>query len=367
MKDTISQVSLDTYLQGTLLKIYDKYRTLQSEVLKLDPGSTNYVQHLKKINKLEPLAIIFQKITKLQETHNEFLELDSIEPLSPEYREECEVLKQEILDSHEFAKNLLTITESKKNEIVSIFLEIRAGSGGLEASLFCAELSQMYLNYCLSQGWHTEILNISHSEFKGYREITIKIEGDAVYTKLQYESGVHRVQRVPATESQGRVHTSTVTVSIIPSYGDVSEEDITINAGDIRIDTMRSSGAGGQHVNKTDSAVRIVHIPTGIKVECQNERSQHSNKAQAMEVLRARIFAMKLQEQQSKISQEKLKQTGTGGRSERIRTYNYPQRRITDHRINKGFFKFDAILAGDPDPILRELAEYFNGKEISNL
>jgi peptide chain release factor 1 len=336
----------------------------------MDPGSTKYVQHLKKISKLEPLVHTWNDMVEHKEMYEEWLEQDASSPLPLDYQIECEEVRQKFYSLQEALKDMLVKQQGGQDDITSVFLEVRAGSGGLEAGLFCAEVSQMYTNYCLSQGWDTSVVNVAFNDLKGgYRDITLKVEGDGVYTKLQYEAGVHRVQRVPTTESQGRIHTSTITVSILPSYSydALSEEDITINPGDIRIDTMRSSGPGGQHVNKTDSAVRIVHLPTGVKVECQSGRSQHSNKEQAMQVLRARLLARKKQEQRDRVSQEKLQQTGTGARSERIRTYNYPQRRITDHRINKGFFKFDAILAGDLEPIIIELAEYFNGREISNL
>ena len=240
------------------------------------------------------------------------------------------------------------------NDEKNIFLEIRAGTGGDESSLFAADLFRMYSRYAERQGWKVEIMSANESEVGGYKEIIAKIEGYGAYSKLKFESGGHRVQRVPDTETQGRIHTSACTVAILPEADEVS--DVVINPADIRIDTFRASGAGGQHINKTDSAVRITHAPTGIVVECQEGRSQHANKAQAMAVLAARIKAKQVDEQQSKIASERKSLIGSGDRSERIRTYNYPQGRITDHRINLTLYKIDAITEGDMDELIGALA-----------
>jgi peptide chain release factor 1 len=239
------------------------------------------------------------------------------------------------------------------NDERNIFLEIRAGTGGDESALFAGDLYRMYSRYAERQRWKVEIVSANESELGGYKEIIAKIEGFGAYSKLKFESGGHRVQRVPDTETQGRIHTSACTVAVLPEADEVS--DVVINPADIRIDTFRASGAGGQHINKTDSAVRITHFLTGIVVECQDGRSQHSNKAQAMQVLAARIKAKQVNEQQSKIASERKSLIGSGDRSERIRTYNYPQGRITDHRINLTLYKIDAITEGDMDELINAL------------
>ncbi|MEK9825181.1 MAG: peptide chain release factor 1 [Methylotenera sp.] len=240
------------------------------------------------------------------------------------------------------------------NDEKNIFLEIRAGTGGDESGLFAGDLFRMYSRYAERQGWKVEVMSANEGEMGGYKEIIAKIIGYGAYSKLKFESGGHRVQRVPDTETQGRIHTSACTVAVLPEADEVS--DVVINPADIRIDTFRASGAGGQHINKTDSAVRITHAPTGIVVECQEGRSQHANKAQAMAVLAARIKAKQVDEQQSKIASERKSLIGSGDRSERIRTYNYPQGRITDHRINLTLYKIDAITEGDMDELIGALS-----------
>nr|WP_294841484.1 peptide chain release factor 1 [uncultured Methylotenera sp.] len=240
------------------------------------------------------------------------------------------------------------------NDDKNIFLEIRAGTGGDESGLFAGDLYRMYSRYAERQGWKVEVMSANEGEMGGYKEIIAKIEGYGAYSKLKFESGGHRVQRVPDTETQGRIHTSACTVAILPEADEVS--DVVINPADVRIDTFRASGAGGQHINKTDSAVRLTHAPTGIVVECQEGRSQHANKAQAFAVLAARIKAKQVDEQQSKIASERKSLIGSGDRSERIRTYNYPQGRITDHRINLTLYKIDAITEGDMDELIGALA-----------
>ena len=227
----------------------------------------------------------------------------------------------------------------------NIYLEIRAGTGGDEASLFVADLYKMYMNYTLAKQWKFKVLSVHGTDQGGYREIIASVKGKEVYANLKFESGTHRVQRVPATESQGRVHTSACTVAVLAAVEEIDEIDI--NPQDLRIDTFRSSGAGGQHVNTTDSAVRITHIPTGVVVECQDERSQHKNKARAMSLLQSRILAEQRQQQQSKQAATRRSLVGSGDRSERIRTYNFPQGRVTDHRVGLTLYKLEAILAGE--------------------
>jgi peptide chain release factor 1 len=231
------------------------------------------------------------------------------------------------------------------NDERSVFLEVRAGTGGDEAAIFAGDLFRMYSRFAERRRWQVEIVSESPGEMGGYKEIIARIVGAGAYSVLKFESGAHRVQRVPATETQGRVHTSACTVAIMPEVDDVSE--VVLNSADLRIDTFRASGAGGQHINKTDSAVRITHIPTGVVVECQDGRSQHQNKAQAMRVLAARIMDAQVREQNAKIAATRKSLVGSGDRSERIRTYNYPQGRITDHRINLTLYKMDAIMDGD--------------------
>jgi len=240
--------------------------------------------------------------------------------------------------------------DSDRNTIV----EIRAGAGGEEAALFSADLFRMYARFAERSGWKVDVLDMNETNLGGYKEIVFEIKGKDVYRKLRYESGVHRVQRVPRTESGGRIHTSAATVAILPK---ATELDVKIDPSELRIDTFRASGAGGQHVNKTESAVRIVHLPTGIAVSVQRDRSQHQNKARAMELLRARLFDMMLQDQMSKMSQKRRLQIGSGDRSEKIRTYNFPQSRVTDHRINYTSYRLAEILDGDLEELVSRLIE----------
>ena len=236
----------------------------------------------------------------------------------------------------------------------SVYLEIRAGAGGQEAALFAGDLLKMYTNYALSKGWKISVESESHTDLGGYKEVIAHIKGHDAYGHLKRESGVHRVQRVPATETQGRVHTSTATVAVLPEAKDV---EVSINPSDLRIDVFRASGAGGQHVNTTDSAVRITHIPTGVVVSCQDERSQHKNKAKAMKILGARILAAQEEKRMRELSAQRKEQVGTGERSEKVRTYNYPQNRVTDHQVNLTLKKLDQVMLGDLDEILDALRE----------
>ena len=239
------------------------------------------------------------------------------------------------------------------NDEKNIFLEIRAGAGGDESALFVGDIFRMYSRFVERMRWQIEIISANEAEVGGYKEVIVKINGAGAYSKLKFESGGHRVQRVPDTETQGRIHTSACTVAVLPEADEII--DVDINPADIRIDTYRASGAGGQHINKTDSAVRITHLPSGIVVECQDDRSQHRNKAQAMSVLAAKIKANQIQEQESKIASERKSLIGSGDRSERIRTYNFPQGRITDHRINLTLYKIDLIMDGDLNALIEAL------------
>jgi len=247
----------------------------------------------------------------------------------------------------------------------NIFLEIRAGTGGEEAALFAADLLRMYTRYAELKNWKTEIISSAPSDLHGYREIILRIAGDKAYSRLKFESGVHRVQRVPETESQGRIHTSACTVAVLPEADDIS--DIEINTNELRIDTYRASGAGGQHVNKTDSAIRITHLPTGIVVECQEERSQHKNRARAMSLLKAKLLNAEKARQEADLADNRRNLVGSGDRSERIRTYNYPQGRVTDHRINLTLYKLDEFLEGNLDMIIEALVNEYQADQLAAL
>ncbi len=251
------------------------------------------------------------------------------------------------------------------NDQRNIYLEVRAGTGGAEAALFAGDLHRMYLRYAELRGWRTERVSGSQGEHGGYKEVVCRISGNGVYSRLKFESGAHRVQRVPETESQGRIHTSACTVAVLPEADSVDEVDI--NSGDLRIDTYRASGAGGQHVNKTDSAVRITHMPSGIVVECQDERSQHKNKAKAMALLQARLLSQAQTEQISERAESRKLQVGSGDRSERIRTYNYPQNRVTDHRINLTLYKLDEIMQGGMDQVVDPLRQEHQAEQLAML
>jgi peptide chain release factor 1 len=247
----------------------------------------------------------------------------------------------------------------------NIFLEIRAGTGGDEAAIFAGDLFRMYSRYAERQGWKVEVLSESSGEHGGYKEVISRIAGKGAYSRLKFESGAHRVQRVPATEAQGRIHTSACTVAILPELDEI--EDRPINPAELRIDTFRASGAGGQHVNKTDSAIRITHLPTGVVVECQDERSQHKNRSRAMALLRARLLEAERQKQTSQQAQERKLQVGSGDRSERIRTYNFPQGRVTDHRINLTLYQLPAIVEGALDDVIGPLQQEWQAEQLAQL
>jgi peptide chain release factor 1 len=249
------------------------------------------------------------------------------------------------------------------NDTRNVFLEIRAGTGGDESALFAGDLFRMYTRYAERNRWKVEIVSESPSDLGGYKEVIARIVAEGVYSRLKFESGGHRVQRVPATEAQGRIHTSACTVAVLPEADPIA--DITINPAEIRVDTFRASGAGGQHVNKTDSAVRITHLPTGLVVECQDDRSQHRNRAQAMSVLASRLLDRERSERQKSEAAQRKSLIGSGDRSERIRTYNFPQGRVTDHRINLTLYKIDAIMDGDLDELVTALAQEFQAEQLA--
>ena len=312
----------------------------------------NYLKLTKEHAEITPIVQQYRAYAQTEADMSEAQKMLSDPEMKEFAQEEIETAKKRHDEIDVELQKLLLPKDP--NDEKNIILEIRAGTGGDESGLFAGDLFRMYSRYAERQRWKLEVLSSNQGEVGGYKEIIAKIEGQGAYSKMKFESGGHRVQRVPDTETQGRIHTSACTVAILPEVDEVS--DVVINPADIRLDTFRASGAGGQHINKTDSAVRITHFPTGIVVECQDGRSQHANKAQAMMVLAARIKAKQVDEQNSKIASERRNLIGSGDRSERIRTYNYPQGRITDHRINLTLYKIDAITEGDMDELIGSLA-----------
>jgi peptide chain release factor 1 len=311
----------------------------------------NYRKLTREHAEIAPVVELFHAYQKSEREVATALEMTN----DPEMRELAE---PEVLEGRrrlaeieaELQRQLLPRDPSDER---NIFLEIRAGTGGDESALFAANLFRMYVRYAERQGWKVELISESQSELGGYKEVIAKVIGFGAYSKLKFESGGHRVQRVPETETQGRIHTSACTVAVMPEADAI--DDVVLNPADLRIDTFRSSGAGGQHINKTDSAVRVTHLPTGIVVECQDDRSQHKNKAQALSVLAARIKDKQLREQQAKQAATRKSLIGSGDRSERIRTYNFPQGRVTDHRINLTLYKIDQIMDGALDELVDAL------------
>ena len=278
-------------------------------------------------------------------------------------QEEIESSEAELLQLEDELQRLLLPKDP--DDARNAFVEIRAGTGGDESALFAGDLTRMYTRYAATQGWKVEVMSANESELGGYKEIVLRIEGDAVYGRLKFESGGHRVQRVPATETQGRIHTSACTVAVMPEPDE--HQAITLNPADLRIDTFRASGAGGQHINKTDSAVRVVHLPTGIVAECQDGRSQHSNKAKALQVLQARIQEKERSERAAKEAALRKGLIGSGDRSDRIRTYNFPQGRLTDHRINLTLYKLLAVMEGDLGDVLQALQHAREAEQLEEL
>lgn len=310
---------------------------------------------MKEFKNLTPVVEKYREYEKAENSFNEAKELLEAGGMDKDFKEMVQSEFDESKKDMEKFSDELTILLLPKdpNDDKSVIIEIRGGAGGEEAALFANSLYRMYSMYAESKGWKQEILNAHPTELGGYKEISFSIEGEGAYSRLKYESGVHRVQRVPETESQGRIHTSTVTVAVL---AEADEVELEINPADLKIDVFRASGAGGQHINKTESAVRITHLPTGCVVECQDERSQFKNKDKAMKILRSRLYEMLLNEQNDKIASERRTQVGTGDRSERIRTYNYPQGRLTDHRINLTIYRLEEILNGNLEEVLNALA-----------
>jgi len=341
-------------MQKKLAALSERIQELNS--LLSSESITNDMDQYRKITKehsdITPIVDEYLAYKKNEDNLNEAQAMLSDPEMKEFAQEEIEQCKLKLVTIEDNLQKLLLPKDP--NDEKNIFLEIRAGTGGDESALFAGDLFRMYSRYAERQGWKMEIVSSSESEVGGYKEIIMKIIGHGAYSKLKFESGGHRVQRVPDTETQGRIHTSACTVAVLPEADEIS--DVIINPAEIRLDTYRASGAGGQHINKTDSAVRITHLPTGIVVECQDDRSQHRNKAQAMSVLAARIRDAQIREQQSKLASDRRSLIGSGDRSERIRTYNYPQGRITDHRINLTLYKIEAITDGDMEELINALS-----------
>ncbi|MBQ6143972.1 MAG: peptide chain release factor 1 [Clostridia bacterium] len=313
-----------------------------------------YKSLMKELKNLTPVVEKYRELKKEEKNLKEAKEMLEEGGIDKEFKEmaeiEIETSKEKIEKLSEELKILLLPKDP--NDERNVIIEIRGGAGGEEAALFSGVLFRMYNMYAQNRRWKVEILNANETQLGGYKEISFMISGEGAYSRFKFESGVHRVQRVPDTEAQGRVHTSTVTVAVLPEAEDV---EIEINPSDLQIDTYRAGGAGGQHVNKTESAIRITHLPTGLVVECQDERSQYKNKDKAMKVLKSRLLEAKREEQESAVAEERRSQVGTGDRSERIRTYNYPQSRVTDHRIGLTLYRLEDILNGDLDEIIDAL------------
>lgn len=357
------KTSLELKLQHMLERFEEVGRLLSEASIIADQNQFKSLS--KEYAQLEPVASCYQTYLDAKEN------LLSLEELQQSEDKELASMAEEELES---AKNTITLLDEQlqwhlipKNpdDERNVYLEVRAGTGGDEAAIFAGDLYRMYSRYAENQGWQLELISANHGEHGGYKEIIVRICGSAVYSQLKFESGAHRVQRVPETESQGRVHTSACTVAIMPEVDEI--DDIQINTDDLRIDTYRASGAGGQHVNKTDSAIRITHIPTGVVVECQDERSQHKNRAKALSLLKTRLLDAEQNKQRKEQAQTRKSLVGTGDRSERIRTYNYPQGRLTDHRINLTIYQLNDVMEGNLSLVLDSLKREYHAELLAEL
>ena len=348
--------------------LHDRHQELEGLMSEPDVISDqNQFRELsQEYAQLEPVIICFREFNAVQD------DLASAEEMLKESDAEMREMAQEEKKTSEERSEQLEVELQKlllpkdPHDHSNIFLEIRAGTGGDEAAIFAGDLFRMYLKYADAQGWKLEIISQHEGDHGGYKEIISKVIGNGAYSRLKFESGAHRVQRVPETEAQGRIHTSACTVAVLPEVADVDDQ-IDINPADLRVDTYRASGAGGQHVNKTDSAVRLTHLPTGIVVECQDERSQHKNRAHAMSLLKAKMIDEERQKQEQERAAERKSLVGSGDRSERIRTYNFPQGRVTDHRINLTLYKLDDVLMGDLGHLIEPLNNEYQADQLAAL
>ena len=350
-----------------LIEVKRRYEEINQ--LLMDPTVINdnvrYRNLMKEYSSLTPLIEKFDQYTEAKENFEEAKMMLDEGGLDAEFKELVQMQYEENKELVEVYSQELKILLLPKdeNDDRNVIIEIRGGAGGEEAALFAYNLYRMYNMYADKQGWKTEILSLNETEIGGFKEVSFSVEGDSVYSRFKFESGVHRVQRVPDTETQGRIHTSTVTVAVMLEVDDV---EIDINESDLKIDTFRSSGAGGQHVNKTSSAIRVTHLPTGLVVECQDERSQHKNKDKALKVLRSRLYDIEKQKQEAEVARDRKNQVGTGDRSERIRTYNYPQGRLTDHRIGLTLYRLEQVLNGDLDEVIDALVTADQAEKLKN-
>ena len=333
---------------ASVISDQNRFRALSKEYAEIEPVVKAFEQYMEAEGNLEEAHVLIQ---------------DSDTEMGEMGEEELKRAKAEI-ERLEGELQILLLPKDP-NDGKNVIVEIRAGTGGDEAAIFSGDLFRMYTKYAEKRGWKFEVMNANEGDHGGYKEMILRIAGDAVYSQLKFESGAHRVQRVPATESQGRVHTSACTVAVMPEVEDEAEVDI--NKADLKIDTFRASGAGGQHVNKTDSAIRITHIPTGFVVECQDERSQHKNRARAMSILATRLNDAISQKAQAEQAAERKSLVGSGDRSERIRTYNYPQGRVSDHRINLTLYKLDELMEGDLDSVVQPLIQEHQAEMLANM
>lgn len=351
-----------------LSEVEKRYNEINELIM--DPNIVSDQQKFKELmkehKKLTPIVEKYQEYAKAKEDLEEAKSLLDEGGLDKDFKEMAEeqlVTAKEVIEKTSDELKILLLPQDP-NDDRNVIVEIRGGAGGDEAALFANSLYRMYSMYAEAKGFKSELLSAQPTELGGYKEISFSINGESAYSKFKYESGVHRVQRVPETESQGRIHTSTVTVAVLP---EVDEVELDINPKDLQIDTYRSGGAGGQHVNKTESAIRITHIPTGTIVECQDERSQYKNKDKAMKILRSRIYEKLERERNEQIASERKLQVGGGDRAERIRTYNYPQGRVTDHRIGLTLYKLEYILNGDLDELFDSLIAFDQAEKLQSV
>ena len=351
-------------LEG-LLAAHRRYDELSAQLSQPDAASDigRYRALMKEYKELEPLSRQYLALAAAEEALAEAKELlyshdAELSAMAAEQKAEAEAEITRLTDE----ARLMLLPHDPRDDR-SVIMELRAGTGGEEAALFAADLYRMYSLYAAARGWQVELMNANETELGGYREIVFSVEGEKVFSRLKFESGIHRVQRVPVTDSQGKIQTSAVTVAVLP---EADEVEIRIDPKDLKIDTFRSSGAGGQHINKTESAIRITHLPTGLVVECQDERSQYKNKDRAMKILRSRLLEQAEQEQNDSIAADRRRQVGSGDRSGRIRTYNFPQNRVSDHRIELTLYRLDAVMNGDLDLLIEPLLAHEQAEKLQN-
>ena len=350
-----------------LALIQEQYHSIANQLADegVQSDGKKMVELSKEFSRIEPVVALFEKYQSLEEEKEAAEEIikDDDGSMSDLAKEEIDSISEELLKIEDEITPMLLSSDPRDGS--NVFLEIRAGTGGDEAAIFAGDVFRMYARFCEKNGWSLEILNQNETGQGGFKEVIAKVEGSGVFSKLKFESGTHRVQRIPKTESQGRIHTSACTVAIIAEADEMNE--VEISNSDLRVDTYRASGAGGQHVNKTDSAVRLTHIPSGIVAECQDNRSQHKNRAKALSLLKAKIYDMEQKKIQDQQAEERKMLVGSGDRSERIRTYNYPQGRITDHRINLTQYNLAEFMEGDLETMIDSLVQENAAKQMAQL